>query len=104
MVILGELKWITMHGYLLVKETRKRKPKLKLDVSSMKNNVRNKKTIGTITISSESGRMEVGGVGWKFLRAIAIPIVMMASLWLRLLIGSDEFPIWFRNQFYLVAN
>nr|DAK94093.1 MAG TPA: hypothetical protein [Caudoviricetes sp.]DAX34131.1 MAG TPA: hypothetical protein [Caudoviricetes sp.] len=29
---------------------------------------------------------------------------MMCSLWLSLLIGSDEFPIWFRNQFYLVAN
>lgn len=64
-VILGELKWTTMHGYLLVKETRKRKLKLKLDVSSMRNNVRNKKMIGTITIGSDSGfgsrwsRMEV---------------------------------------------
>lgn len=100
MVILGELKWTTMHCYLLEKETRKRKPKLKLDVSSMKNNVRNKKTIGTITIGSELVKVDCGveigsagdtDSGW-------------ASLWLRLLIGSDEFPIWFRNQFYLVAN
>lgn len=61
MVILGELKWTMMLGYLTVKETRKRKPKLKLDVSSMKNNVRNKKMIGTIMTGSELVEVKVDG-------------------------------------------
>lgn len=104
MVILGELKWTTMLGYLTEKETRKRKPKLKLDVSSIKNNAMNKKMIGTIVTGSDSGF----GSGWSLWTGWSAGDTdgdsRRASLWLRLLIGSDEFPIWFRNQFYLVAN
>ena len=55
--------------------------------------------IGIIGIGSEL--VEAGlGLWTGFLRSVAVcgaMSIVMASLWLRLLIGSDEFPIWFRN-------